>query len=714
MAYTKQRQNKYFDAFNKGYVSSSNVSDATQLIDTLQKSTLPTLEKIQNYKIDKSKDEAANKVNTLYAQGKDSKTILEEINAGEHPELAGKYVDKTVQYHLGRVEANKQMNIITKSMEAGDYNFKEDNLDIFLKPYLDAQDFDNKDDTYALGFASEFTPYKSKLMSTDAENRGKFNYETKILDGITMVENLANSEIKNGYFQKLNSIQYDMISSDGKTVSKMYSNDDVNKIALQHVENIIDGAVTTDQLKKAELILQANRGTDNQGKILQSFMSSNKPEVVALKKSLFAKQVSLENIEAARVDREKSKAIASDTKAYLNEEDPIKKELLKKEFIEKHGDSASSFLQDVNAAETLTEDTDEVKRIQKDVELGKYNYKIDDLNEVLKGVRISTSSKEKILDKLSAAEQTQNAFYTPPRDNEKYKKTVKDITVLLADKLKPNNSKFDTGKAQILIADIVKQDFGDSWQEWNEDNIKPPRTASIEVRNQWEKDAQAWLDNEYLNIIKKYDNENWLSGMTAKMENTTMSEFFDADDDSQLKSFYDGEINKITSKFDLEDIESLKEESKSNLIPVSELLKETPAIQKLLNSDINIFTDDQSTPNVNEAETIIESIMDNLGITNIDYTDDLNAIRDSIINFDGDISLPALDEGMFDFFTDKDELSEKAQGEAFVNGLSTILQRPVSKTFYNSNMTESDKESIAKIFNINSNQLDELVVKYLQ
>ena len=230
MAYTKQRQNKYFDAFNKGYVASSNVSDATQLIDPLQKSTLPTLEKIQNYKIDKSKGDAVNEIALLESQGKDSKTILNEIKEGKHPELAGKYVSKTVQYHLGRVEANKQMNIITKSMEAGEYDFKEDNLDIFLKPYLDAQDFDNKDDTYALGFASEFTPYKSKLMSKDAENRGKFNYETKILDGITMVENLANSEIKNGYFQKLNSIQYDMISSDGKTVSKMYSNDDVNKI----------------------------------------------------------------------------------------------------------------------------------------------------------------------------------------------------------------------------------------------------------------------------------------------------------------------------------------------------------------------------------------------------------------------------------------------------------------------------------------------------
>ena len=522
MAYTKQRQNKYFDAFNKGYVASSNVSDATQLIDTLQKSTLPTLEKIQNYKIDKSKGDAVNEIALLESQGKDSKTILNEIKEGKHPELAGKYVNKTVQYHLGRVEANKQMNIITKSMEAGDYNFKEDNLDIFLKPYLDAQDFDNRDDTYALGFASEFTPYKSKLMAKDAENRGKFNYETKILDGITMVENLANSEIKNGYFQKLNSIQYDMISSDGKTVSKMYSNDDVNKIALQHVENIIDGAVTTDQLKKAELILQANRGTDNQGKILQSFMSSNKPEVVALKKSLFAKQVSLENIEAARKDRNKSKAIAEATKEYLVENDPEKKLKLKKAFIEKYGDSSSSFLQDVNAAESLLEDIDEVKRIQKDVEMGKYNYKIEELNQELKGVRISTASLEKILDKQSAAEQVQNSFYTPPRQNEKYQKTVKDITVLLADKLKPNNSKFDTGKAQILIADIVKQDFGDAWQEWNEKFIKPPRTATREVRDKWEKDAQAWLDNEYLNIIKKYDNENWLSGMTAKMENTTI------------------------------------------------------------------------------------------------------------------------------------------------------------------------------------------------
>ena len=51
MAYQKQRTNKYFDAFNKGYVQSSNTTEASQLIDVLQKSTLPTLDKIQTYNI---------------------------------------------------------------------------------------------------------------------------------------------------------------------------------------------------------------------------------------------------------------------------------------------------------------------------------------------------------------------------------------------------------------------------------------------------------------------------------------------------------------------------------------------------------------------------------------------------------------------------------------------------------------------------------------
>ena len=127
MAYTKQRTQKYFDAFNKGYVTSSDVTEASQLIDTLNKSVLPSLEKIQNYKIQEDKNEAANKVNSLYAQGKDSQTILNEINAGQHPELAGKYVDKTVQYHLGRVEASKMKLHVAEDMKTN-YDYKRSNL----------------------------------------------------------------------------------------------------------------------------------------------------------------------------------------------------------------------------------------------------------------------------------------------------------------------------------------------------------------------------------------------------------------------------------------------------------------------------------------------------------------------------------------------------------------------------------------------------------
>ena len=135
MAYTKQRTQKYFDANNKGYVQSSDVSDATEIVNILQKSTLPTLDKIQDYKIDKSKNEAAMKIAKLETQGKSSETIIEEINAGKHPDLVGTYVDKPVQYHLGRVEASKMKLKVIEDMKTN-YDFKEDNLDTFLKGYM--------------------------------------------------------------------------------------------------------------------------------------------------------------------------------------------------------------------------------------------------------------------------------------------------------------------------------------------------------------------------------------------------------------------------------------------------------------------------------------------------------------------------------------------------------------------------------------------------
>ena len=204
MAYEKQRTNKYFDAFNKGYVTSADTTEASQLIDTLNKSTIPALEKIQKFKIAEDKTEAANKVNSLYAQGKDSQTILNEINAGQHPELAGKYVDKTVQYHLGRVEASKMKLKVTEDMKTN-YDFKTSNLNEFLMPYMKSMEFDGKDDSFALGFASEFTPFKAKLMSDDAETRANFNYETKILDLMSLTNAIPTDEIlknlgrKNGF-----------------------------------------------------------------------------------------------------------------------------------------------------------------------------------------------------------------------------------------------------------------------------------------------------------------------------------------------------------------------------------------------------------------------------------------------------------------------------------------------------------------------------------
>ncbi|MEL0238954.1 MAG: hypothetical protein VW946_05780, partial [Gammaproteobacteria bacterium] len=193
---------------------------------------------------------------------------------GLHPELSGKYVDKTVQYHLGRVEASKMKLRVMEDMKTN-YDFKTSNIDTFLSTYMQEMDFDNKDDSFSLGFASTFTPFKSEIMVKDAENRANFNYETKILDLMSLTNAIPTDEIGETYFQTLNSAQYKLPNGEGGTFI-MHSNDDINKAAMTDVENIIKSAGSTKELLRAFEILKADRGTGKDGKKLQSFLFSNK------------------------------------------------------------------------------------------------------------------------------------------------------------------------------------------------------------------------------------------------------------------------------------------------------------------------------------------------------------------------------------------------------------------------------------------------------
>ena len=67
----------------------------------------------------------------MYASGKRWKTIQTEILAGKHPDLTGKYVEKTTQFHLGKVKAAETI----KNIEANknEYDFENNKFKHILR-----------------------------------------------------------------------------------------------------------------------------------------------------------------------------------------------------------------------------------------------------------------------------------------------------------------------------------------------------------------------------------------------------------------------------------------------------------------------------------------------------------------------------------------------------------------------------------------------------
>lgn len=712
MAYTKQRSNKYFDAFNKGYVQSSNRTDASELIETLQKSTIPTLEKIQDYNIKKDKNEAANKIAQLESQGKDSETIITEMNEGLHPELSGKYVDKTVQYHLGRVEASKMKLRVMEDMKTN-YDFKTSNIDTFLSTYMQEMDFDNKDDSFSLGFASTFTPFKSEIMVKDAENRANFNYETKILDLMSLTNAIPTDEIGETYFQTLNSAQYKLPNGEGGTFI-MHSNDDINKAAMTDVENIIKSAKTSKELLRAFEILNADRGFAKDGKKLQSFLFSNKPEVKKLVEDYENKARVLENneytINQRQIETDKKERLS--TLFTMDASSPDFNEF-RDSLIADYPSMAVTINSIMTANENMAEDKGAIGQIDRNIHLGAYN---NNMELLLSDLAKNNASKTTILNSiksLASAELRMNSGFTSPLLDAEYTDTVKDIASILANNI-PKLSSFDDNRKYDFMVDTIENELGDKWLQWNTDNPKPSASESREIQMQWIKDSKNWLNGEYEKLIKKYDNTTWGEAMAARIENSGLTTA--ADIDSYAQEYYTEVLTKeIKGLKDANIVESLIQESKTDLIPVRQKILESDFMSNLMSTKgFGLFDDDTSTPDINERMNVVMDIMEGLGIDDVDFTDDVNTVLDNINNFTNNIDLPEITKDFF-FFTDQD--SVEAQTNAFINGINTLAGRPITKEFYNfyiANQNEDVKTNMAQAFGVSTEQLDELVNKYLK
>ena len=72
-----------------------------------------------------------------------------------------------------------------------------------------------------------------------------------------------------------------------------------------------------------------------------------------------------------------------------------------------------------------------------------------------------------------------------------------------------------------------------------------------------------------------------------------------------------------------------------------------------------LFGDNPDTPKIDERMIVVEDILAGLGLSNVDYTDEVNTVLDSINNYNESIKIPDIEKN-FMLFTDKDSVQAQA------------------------------------------------------
>lgn len=286
MAYKSRVTNKYMGSTFAGRVNSATSTDATDLINILQKDVNPAISRIMTREVQNKKDEAVQEINQLLTT-KDIETVQSEILQGKHPNLSGKYVDKTVQYHTGKVQAIDVIKEIEKNKNK--YDFQTTNLPAFYKEYLPS--FADKEGSYALGFSTVFNKYKAEESIKDAEVRNNFAQTTKINEGVKLV---LNEDIGDEWDTINKGLDYDLPPEEGGgTIRKFYSNEEKNDIAIAAAESLYNTATTPQEIDRGLKILSANRGVGKDGMNLGSLMNTKREDVDKLVKKLRDRKVTL-------------------------------------------------------------------------------------------------------------------------------------------------------------------------------------------------------------------------------------------------------------------------------------------------------------------------------------------------------------------------------------------------------------------------------------
>jgi len=328
--YNRQATNKYYGAANAGYVRTGSASDG------LAKSLASASQSVaigENLRINNKKDKAIEKIQALEASGKTLEVIQGEILAGKHPDLTGKYIDATTQFHSGKVKAAEVIEKMTKAMET-DYDITKDNLNDFSKQFL--PDMEGQDSSFMAGFGSFYNVWKNKADVADAAQRGELASAKKIDEVRQVLSVIPNEDLDTRYVEEWKSFGTTLRTGDNTELTKFYTNAELMEAIRQDVASIIDTADSLEDIERAEKIMSLNLGKGTNGQDLGSLNSRKNQNTDVLKAALTAKKDAV--IQKERRDEQYNTAKATQAvwvEAFTPNEDGTPKSTLQLQELQK-------------------------------------------------------------------------------------------------------------------------------------------------------------------------------------------------------------------------------------------------------------------------------------------------------------------------------------------------------------------------------------------
>ena len=719
MAYKSQVTNKYMGSGFKGAPKSNTNTELTQIVKALKEDFNPAFKNYVDTYIDKKQDDAAIKVQGLYASGMTADAISKEILDGKHPDLEGKYVKAVVDGYAGTFEAGEVIKKINEAKAAGDYSIEDGiSIETFWKGHLPK--FTDKSSAWTTGFATIFNKYRATELQEDAKLRGAFRESKKVegihgvIDAHIITENAAKKKVNgsdlwaivNSYIGKLPNVE-------GYKENVFISKETANKAMYEYAYKLYSDAETQEELEIAKSIIYDKR-VDAKGNELDSLFSIGKKETVQLLGSIEKKMITLESQEYQKNER----LYVSERRDLLinifNADNEAEKAKFLKTLEETHPDLYTTYNQIVIASGKVNEQSGEITKLTEEVMRGEWNNKDGLLEEAKKYGATEATTISLLKEQINAEKNSAYGWENPYKDADITALNTK-LAVILKSKV-PSLAKYDDGKVTQMIADRVEQDVRKEYIDWIKLNPRPDKTANPEDQMKWFEKKEKWINDKYEEKLKIYDNDAWLTSFKNLMELEEEAGFdLEAVPTEYYKAVVEDvvtEMKRINPTDNTSEVQKYQTEADRDLMSITDVIANSQAYNELINS---AGFQSLIKQNPEFGESIIASIMEGLGLETKDYSEQLSVLSDTIGAFTDTITLPSVVENKLFTWGNEKTQSIEAQNLAFKQGLETILGREATQGLLYS-ISQFKPESItalAQIFNMSSEDFSKMVNKTL-